>query len=111
MIVSKNLEKLEYAIDVAIIHAFTIRHAVGHFADDIKGTKDVPMLFHQNTCGFHGGLLSLPLIMQVAFLHCALWIQSLGRRRNSCGVETANSAVFPHSETTNWQEDGWTSPH
>jgi hypothetical protein len=53
--VSKSLEKLENAIDVPIIRILTVRHTVGHFADDIERTKDVLMLFHQNACGFHGG--------------------------------------------------------
>jgi hypothetical protein len=58
MLVSKGLEKQENTIHIAIIHTFTIRYAVGHFANDIKGPNDVLMLFHQDPCGFHGGLLS-----------------------------------------------------
>jgi hypothetical protein len=72
VIVSKSLEKLQYAIHIAIIHIFAICHTIGHFADDLKSPKDVSMLVHQNTCRFHGGLLSLLQLVQVAFPHSIL---------------------------------------
>jgi hypothetical protein len=89
MLVSKGLEKLENAIHIAIIHVFTVRHTVGHFANDIKGPKDVLMLFHQDPCGFHGGLLSSPLIRasgvpEFRSLNSVTWPQAEFVFRRNC---------------------------
>jgi hypothetical protein len=72
VLVAESAQELEYAIDIAIVDVFAIRHKVRHIADDLDRPEDVPVLFHQNACGSHGGLLSSLLILQLAFLHFAL---------------------------------------